>query len=40
MTEILRCDFCGEEMDRNETGMFILALEKGGHISCARKVVA
>jgi hypothetical protein len=33
----MKCDFCHEEMDTNETGIFLLEEKMGGHILCAMK---
>lgn len=37
--ENLTCDFCHVPMSPDETGIYLTDLQKGGHISCARKVL-
>ena len=32
---IMRCDFCGKEMDQDETGIMLLEFRIGGHMLCA-----
>lgn len=31
----MRCDFCKQWMESDETGLFCMRHEMGGHLSCA-----
>ena len=37
VVQTLKCDWCSEDMDFDETGIFCLFHEKSGHIVCGNK---
>ena len=36
----MHCDFCLGPLEDDETGIFLVWYEKGGHIECAREFLA
>ena len=33
----MRCDFCDEQMEQDEIGLFLVDEQRGGHIECGWK---